>query len=197
MHLSSFVGFFWDLLLFFVFYLFRRIYVRSAAIQTYLMTYKWYVDIIKHRIATLYQLFQTHLVRIQKPIKNLSNNVISIKTINNFFVITLRMHQTLFITVSWWQEINFYWQMILPFFICSKLSIISYRYGLTFLIYCSIYGFSSTSFFYLICLSSKVVQSFLVRSLWVCCFLFLFKKASWFFFDIAYRLLCKLRNTTN
>ena len=159
--------------------------------------YKWYVDIIKHRIATLYQLFQTHVVRIQKPIKNLSNNVISIKTINNFFVITLRMHQTLFITVSWWQEINFYWQMILPFFICSKLSIISYRYGLTFLIYCSIYGFSSTSFFYLICLSSKVVQSFLVRSLWVCCFLFLFKKASWFFFDIAYRLLCKVRNTTN
>lgn len=114
--------FFLDLLLFFVFYLFRRIYVWSAAIQTYLMTYiKWYVDVIKHRIATLHQLFQTHLVRIQKPIKKLSNNFICIKTINNFSVITLRMHQMFFITVSWWKEINFYWQMILPFFICSKI----------------------------------------------------------------------------
>ena len=114
--------FFLDLLLFFVFYLLRRIYEWSAAIQIYLMTYiKWYVDVIKHRIATLHQLFQTHLVRIQKPIKKLSNNFICIKTINNFSVFTLRMHQMFFITVSWWKEINFYWQMILPFFICSKI----------------------------------------------------------------------------
>ena len=86
-------------------YLLSFCFLRSTTIQTFLMAIlEQFVDRVKRKIATFHRLFQTHLIPVQKRIKNLFNHFFCLNTNHET---PLRMHQALFIALIWWHEVIF------------------------------------------------------------------------------------------
>ena len=105
-------------------------------------------------------------------------------------IITLGIYLTFFSAILWQSKVNFYCQMDFLFGKCSRMSIISCKYGLIFSRYCLIYSFlSSFKFVFDIPFIEVVYSIFWFAVLRFVIIYFWFKKlfffaiAPWFFTD--------------
>ena len=106
---------FWIIVVFFAFDWFKKIYAWSTWPEAYFITLVMLsISMIRHKTTTIHRLCQTFFISIQKQIEKFLNGFICIFADHNFYVITLSMHCTFFITISWWHEFRFHSQVRFP-----------------------------------------------------------------------------------
>ena len=94
---------------FFALYSIGGIYIWSTWIWIYFMMFVIQeMNTIKNKITTSHWCFQSNLISVKKWFKKFFNNFFCVITNHEFYVITLWMHCTLFVSVIRRNKINYY-----------------------------------------------------------------------------------------
>ena len=113
--------------------------VQSNTFKIYFMRFavQW-LNTIKYEVATFHWCFQPNLIPGKKLLEKFFYNLICVIINHDFYAITFWMHYTLFIITFRWHKANCFVNWIFDVSDFLKSFMISCKYGLILLRYCSI-----------------------------------------------------------